>query len=73
MTPRIAQYAREAGSTPEAVCARIPLGWRLKGHPAADARRAVIRRLRADGFSITQIGRWMGIHHTTVSYWSADR
>jgi len=30
------------------------------------ARWAVMRRLRADGFSLPQIGAWMGRHHTTV-------
>jgi chromosomal replication initiation ATPase DnaA len=30
------------------------------------ARREVMRRLRDDGFTTTQIGRWMGRDHSTV-------
>ena len=32
----------------------------------AAARQTVMRRLRADGFSLAQIGRMVGRHHTTV-------
>ena len=35
---------------------------------AVDARHAVMRRLRADGFKTTQIARWMGRDHSTVIY-----
>lgn len=64
MTPRVRQYvseaAREHGTTSAAVFGR--------DRPPATigARHAAMRRLRADGFALTQIGRWFGRHHTSV-------
>lgn len=64
MTPRVREYCRDAadqfGITPEMVMARG------RRNNACAARKLVMRRLRADGFTYPQIGRWMGRHHTTV-------
>jgi chromosomal replication initiation ATPase DnaA len=78
MTPRVRQYAAEeamrAGVLPADVL-RKRVG-HAKGqaqpHPAKAARQAVMRRLRADGFTLTQIGRWFGVDHTTVIYWTRN-
>ena len=39
---------------------------RSRRRSAVRARQAVMRRLRADGFSTVQIGRWLGRDHSTV-------
>lgn len=71
MTPRVRTYARIAacgrGTSVEAV-----LG---QSHYACDAaaRKQVWRWLRADGFSFTQIGRWTGRHHSSVTKGLATR
>lgn len=35
---------------------------------ARPARRKIIGRLRAQGYSLPQIGRWLRLHHTSVLY-----
>jgi chromosomal replication initiation ATPase DnaA len=66
MTPRVHQYVQEAaaehGTYPQAILGRCRL------RTVYRARQQVMRRLRADGFSYTQIGRWIGRDHTTVMY-----
>lgn len=75
MTPRVRQYVAEAaqrhGTTPEAVMLKRPQFGKgfPRPHCASDARREVMNRLRADGFTVTQVGRWFGVDHSTVSYW----
>lgn len=32
------------------------------------ARRSCIHKLRKQGFSLSQIGRWLRVHHTSVLY-----
>ena len=32
------------------------------------ARREAVRRIRAHGYSLPQIGRWLRLHHTSVLY-----
>lgn len=75
MTPRVKQYVAEeanrSGVTAGDVLSKHPHGY-LR-HPAKAARSAVMRRLRADGFSTTQIGRWFGIDHSTVIYWTRGK
>lgn len=72
MTPRVKQYVAEeatrSGVMASDVLSKHPHGYMV--HPAKEARRAVMTRLRADGFSTTQIGRWFGIDHSTVIYWT---
>lgn len=66
MTPRVLEYAaiegEKVGLTADEVlragAARAP----------SRARWAVMRRLRDDGFTHRQIGHWLGLDHTTVSY-----
>lgn len=66
MTPRAKQYVQEAavewGTTPDRV-----LSHSRKGEDV-QARRAVWKRLRSDGFSFSQIGRWTGFDHTTIMH-----
>lgn len=72
MTPRVREYAAQEAAR-AGVCADLVLRsfpGNGQGHPAKAARRAVLRRLRADGFTTTQIGRWFGIDHSTVIYWT---
>lgn len=66
-TPRVLQYAEEIafwhGVEPAAV-----LG------PSRDRRNSrargdVMRRLRSEGFTSVQIGRWLNRDHSTVLYW----
>lgn len=64
MTPRVRQYAEEAAQRFDATAEDI-LGPSRRRGPFL-GRRAVILRLRADGFSFPQIGRWLGRHHTTI-------
>lgn len=72
MPPRVKQYALEeaqrTGVIVGQVLAKHPDG--RDPHPAKQARAAVMNRLRSDGFSLTQIGGWLGVHHTTVIYWT---
>lgn len=76
MTPRVRQYAAEEAMRAGVLAADVlrKRGQhdqdRLRPHPAKAARRAVMRRLRADGFSLKQIGMWFGVDHTTVIYWT---
>jgi chromosomal replication initiation ATPase DnaA len=64
MTPRVDFYALVAGVRYNV--ARAEIFGRSRRVPVARARREVMRRLRDDGFTTTQIGRWMGRDHSTV-------
>ena len=64
MTPRLAIYITESAYWHGVEPSEIMSHSRRK--PVCDARRAVMRQLRADGFTTTQIGRWLGRDHTTV-------
>lgn len=64
MTPRIRQYAQEAAER-HGVTADAILGRNCKRR-VAHARFEVMRHLRADGFTVGQIGRWLNRHHSTV-------
>lgn len=66
MTPRIHKYATEACTRFDSTPARVMS--RAKSVGDVRARRYVIERLRADGFSLGQIGKWLGRHHTTIMY-----
>jgi len=61
---RVVSYANEEGAR-FGVSPRQIFG---KGRRRAiiEARHSVIKRLRDDGFSTVQIGRWMGRDHSTV-------
>lgn len=65
MTPRVRSYAWEAanrnGVSVHAIFSRT------RTVPVVAARNEVMRRLRwQDGFTTSQIGRWMGRDHSTV-------
>jgi len=64
MSARVQQYAATAGAI-HGLTAEQVLG-RSRDQVASAARQTVMRRLRADGFSLAQIGRMVGRHHTTV-------
>ncbi len=69
MTPRVRSYARDI-----AFWHGVPVSAILSDNikrPIARARGDVMRRLRADGFSTPQIGRWLKRDHSTVIYWTA--
>ena len=68
MTPRVRLYAEQAASD-HRVTADAILSASAR-RPVARARGDVMRRLRADGFTVTQIGRWLGRDHSTVSHWT---
>lgn len=63
-TARVLLYVTEAAQR-HGVTADAVLG-RDRKRRVAHARFEVMRRLRADGWSLTQIGRALGRHHTTV-------
>lgn len=67
MTPRLSKYAREIAFWHGVSTAEI-FAKRRGDATVARARADVMRRLRADGFSLPQIGRWMHRDHTTVLY-----
>jgi hypothetical protein len=64
-TTRVQQYAAEAAQR-HGVAADAVLGRDKHAAPCA-ARRDVMCRLRADGFTTSQIGRWMQRDRSTVS------
>lgn len=67
-TPRVRQYVRDAADAYGVHASEV---WgRSRKVPVARARRAVVRRLRDDGFSQSQIGRWLHRHPSTV--WAMD-
>ena len=58
----VRHYANAHGTTVEAIlrgCRTRRVGF---------ARRCVIERLRAQGHTLQQIGRWLRLHHTAVMY-----
>ncbi len=57
MTPRVRLYAYEEAQK-AGVDAAAVFG-RGQARPLQDARRAVMRRLRNDGFTHQQIGNWL--------------
>lgn len=66
MTARVRQYTAEAAQR-YGLTADDVLGQSRATVPCA-ARTEVMRRLRCDGFSYQQIGRWTGRHYTTVRH-----
>ena len=64
MTPRVDFYALVAGVRHNV--RRTEIFSPSRRLPVLRARKEVMIRLRADGFSTTQIGRWMGRDHSTV-------
>lgn len=66
MTPRVRRYCREAAEQfGVSVDAVMHSQERKK---ACKARQLVMLRLRDDGFTFPQIGKWKGRHHTTVMH-----
>lgn len=70
-TPRVRQYVDEIGFW-HGIPASAILS-RAQGHHVSHARADVMRRLRKEGFSVVQIGRWLDRDHSTVTYWTTDR
>jgi len=66
MTPRVKQYAAEEAMR-AGVLASDVLGTSKRPKPVR-ARMAVIRRLIDDGFTQSQIGRWLERHPSTISH-----
>lgn len=66
MTPLVHRYADEIGFW-HGVGPRDIFS-RSRRQSTASARADVMRRLRSDGFSLSQIGRWQGRDHTTVLF-----
>lgn len=66
LPPKIKQHVRECafvfGVTEQAIMSKSQVG------ETSRARRAVIQRLVLLGYSSTQIGRWLGLDHSTVIY-----
>ncbi|MET0439185.1 MAG: helix-turn-helix domain-containing protein [Devosia sp.] len=63
-TARVRQYAREEAA--RFGCSASEILSPLRRWDVVAARRAVMRRLRDDGFSTPQIGKWLDRDHTTV-------
>ena len=74
MTPRIQQYAAEASEKFGTTADRFLPAYALQRGDASAraARREVMCRLRADGFTLHQIGGWLGLHHSTVIHWTRE-
>lgn len=64
MTPRVRLYACIEAANHHCTIAQV-VGQARSAH-IVYARHAVMRRLHADGFSMSQIGRWMHRDHSTV-------
>jgi chromosomal replication initiation ATPase DnaA len=69
MTPRVRLYLRQEadkeGIEPSDILARG------KRRAVTRARRQVVVRLINDGFTLTQIGRWLGNrHHSTIYHYT---
>jgi len=64
LTPRVRRYASDIAFW-HGVSERDIFS-RTRAQPFAIARADLMRRLRRDGFSYTQIGRWLQRDHTTV-------
>lgn len=67
MTPRVERYVREEAD--RAGISATELLSRVRRHPVAMARRKVAVRLANDGFSNSQIARWMGLDASTVHFY----
>lgn len=68
MSDRFKRYVRE-----EAQEAKVPVRCVLERNnrqkAVARARHRIASRLHQDGFTLGQIGQWMGRHHTTILYY----
>lgn len=64
LPPRVDFYALVAGVRNNVP--RAEIFSRSRRVPVARARKEVMCRLRADGFSTSQIGRWLDRDHSTV-------
>ena len=71
MTPRVRRYARDIAFWHGIPASEI-LSSNIKRHVAL-ARGDVMRRLRREGHTTTQIGRWLKRDHSTVVYWTGAR
>lgn len=67
MTPRVARYLAEEAAAIGSASAELMT--RSKRRPIAYARRRVAVRLRNDGFTYPQIGRWLGLDPSTIIYY----
>jgi chromosomal replication initiation ATPase DnaA len=67
MTPRVRQYIAEIAFWHGLPAAAIIAPSRARG-AVMDARTDVMRRLHDNGFSTSQIGRWLQRDHSTVIY-----
>lgn len=70
-TARVDFYALVAGVRHNV--RRTEIFSRSTRDPVYRARKEVMIRLRADGFSTTQIGRWMDRDHSTVVHATRGR
>ncbi len=70
MTPRVRAYAEEIGFWHGVPASKILSP--SHEHHASHARGDLMRRLRAEGFSTVQIGRWLHRDHSTVVYWTRN-
>lgn len=66
MTPRVRLYACIAAANHKTTI-KCVMG-ESRSRPDVYARREVMRRLRDDGFSYSQIGRWLDRDHSTVMF-----
>ncbi len=68
MTPRVHQYIEEIGFWHH-VSADLTLS-KTRVRQVGVARGDIMKRLRDDGFSTPQIGRWLGRDPSTVNHWT---
>lgn len=66
MTPRVRLYACIAAANHRTTLTRVLSD--CQARPEAYARREVMRRLHDEGFSYSQIARWLNREHATVMY-----
>jgi len=66
MTERVRQYVDIAAADHGVTSAQIMS--RESTAPVCKARWGVMRALRDDGFTLAQIGRWLGRDHTTIMH-----
>jgi chromosomal replication initiation ATPase DnaA len=69
--PRVQRYAEQIAAERGLLASAILSNSRKR--PIAWARGELMRRLRKDGFTTHQIGRWLGRDHSVVLYWLHHR
>jgi hypothetical protein len=71
LPPRVRSAVRIAGDsfgvTPEAILSGIKVG------KTPSARRMAIQILARQRFGQSQIGHWLGLHHTSVAYYISGK